>query len=94
MILPLTDDYRLESDPRCWQAQKRRVVQTGENAGSVHWDTIGYYPRIGQAAVGIAEYDLRCSDAQTLAEAMGRVEKLAQTLTDALTPHIRLDLEK
>ena len=91
MILNLTDDYRLESDSRCWMAQHRRVVQSGDNAGAVQWDTLGFYPKIGQAAIGLAEYDLRVSDATTLAEAMARVEKLATVLTDALTPH--LDLE-
>ena len=86
MRLRLTDDWRIESDSRCYILQKCHVSAKGV----LTWENKTYHSTISEAATHVGELSLRDSSAQTLAEALAVLESLTQALTESLTPHFEV----
>ena len=83
MIIPINDRYRITSDEYQW------IIQTKRNRkGKEDWQARFYYPTLKAALEGLGELMVRQSDVATLADALAKVENVATTLSQALTPTI------
>ena len=83
MIIPINDRYRITSDEYQW------IIQTKRNRkGKKDWQARLYYPTLKAALEGLGELMVRQSDVATLADALAKVENVATTLSQALTPTI------
>ena len=88
MIIPINDRYRIASDTRQWMIQEPRTRNS-----ETEWESRYYFGTLESAVKELREVMVRTSDAQTLADALVDVEKVATTLSQALTPHSELILE-
>ena len=85
MIVPITEQYRVTTDPHQWIIQKRRTRRGGEE-----WESQTYHPSFQSALQSLGEHLVRASDTQTLEEALVAVENVTTTLSQALTPQLEL----
>ena len=83
MIIPVNEHYRIATDPNQWMVEKARTRN-----GKKDWESKFFYPTFESALRGIGELMVRRSDAQTLADAIGDVEMVSTTLSQALTIRI------
>ena len=83
MIIPINDRYRITSDEYQWIIQRIRTRK-----GKEDWQARLYYPTLKAAFEGLGELMVRQSDVATLADALAKVENVATTLSQALTPTI------
>ena len=83
MIIPVNEHYRIATDPNQWMVEKARTRN-----GKKDWESKLFYPTFESALRGIGELMVRRSDAQTLADAIGDVEMVSTTLSQALTIRI------
>ena len=82
---------RLKSDPRQWKIERLKVNgKTGEES----WEPIGYYSESGLALKSLAHRLLRESDAEGIGECIDTMNRICSALTEALRPHININLEK
>ena len=88
MVIPIDDRYRIASDSRQWIIQELRTRN-----GANEWQPKYYFGTIESAVKELGELMVRTSGAQTLVDALADVEKVATTLSQALTPHSELILE-
>ena len=85
MIVPITEQYRVTTDPYQWIIQKRRTRR-----GREEWESQTYHPSFQSALQSLGEHLVRASDTQTLEEALVAVENVTTTLSQALTPQLEL----
>ena len=83
MIIPVNEQFRIATDPNQWMVEKARTRN-----GKKDWESKFFYPTFESALRGIGELMVRRSDAQTLADAIGDVEMVSTTLSQALTIRI------
>jgi hypothetical protein len=83
MIIPVNEHYRIATDPNQWMVEKARTRN-----GKKDWESKFFYPTFESALRGIGELMVRRSDAETLADAIGDVEMVSTTLSQALTIRI------
>ncbi len=83
MIIPVNEQYRIASDSLQWIVQKARTRN-----GKKDWESKFFYPTFESALRGIGGLMVRRSDAETLADAIGDVEMVSTTLSQALTIRI------
>jgi hypothetical protein len=83
-VIAIVDDYRLAADAQSWQIQKRR-----QRRGQDEWESIGWYNTVDHAVRALGERLVRTSGAQTLAEFQAAVDRIATTLSQALTPRVK-----
>ena len=83
MIIPVNEQYRIASDSLQWIVQKARTRN-----GKKDWAPKLFYPTFESALKGLGELMVRRSDAETLADAIGDVEMVSTTLSQALTIRI------
>ena len=88
MVIPINDHYQIASDARQWMIQEAR-----KRNGRTVWQSKYYFGTFESAVKDLGELMVRESEAQTLADALDDVEKVATTLSQALTPHSELILE-
>jgi len=88
-VLIIDEDYKLVSDQYNWTLQKRRVIQSGENAGREDWDNISYHASIKQALVSYLERSLRMSDAESLKE-LQDISKSCEAKIEKLFENVNL----
>ena len=84
MIIPVNEQYRIATDAYQWVVERARTRN-----GNKEWEPKLFYPTFETALTGLGELMVRLSDAQTLVDAIGDVEKVSTTLSRALT--IRID---
>ncbi len=86
-ILPFDDRYRLAGDRYSWMIQKHRRRKTRRgNAVVDDWETLSWHPTLQGTVNVLAEYALRTSGTQSVAEALAEVERIGAMLTRALGP--------
>ena len=83
MIIPVNEQFRIATDPNQWIVEKARTRN-----GKKDWESKFFYPTFESALRGIGELMVRRSDAETLADAIGDVEMVSTTLSQALTIRI------
>ncbi len=83
MIIPINEQYRINSDAHQWAVQKRRVRNNKED-----WESQTYHPSVDAAVRSLGERMVRECKTDTLVDALKAVETIATTLSQALTPHI------
>ena len=83
MIIPINERYRIVSDEYQWIIQKK-----GSRKGKEDWQSRLFFGTFEAAAKELGELLVRRSKANTLVEALREVEKIATTLSKALTPKI------
>ena len=84
MIIPVNEQYRIATDAYQWVVERAR-----SRRGKKVWESKLFYPTFESALKGLGELMVRLSDAETLVDAIGDVEKISTTLSRALT--IRID---
>ena len=84
MIIPVNEHYRIATDAYQWVVERARTRN-----GKKVWESKLFYPTFESALKGLGELMVRLSDAETLVDAIGDVEKVSTTLSRALT--IRID---
>lgn len=72
MIVPLDDTTRISSDERCWRLEKYR-----KHKGTWKWEAFEYFTTLRQAVVEAGQREIRLSEAQTIAEAIDDVDRIA-----------------
>ena len=87
-IIPINEEYRLVADTYQWIIQEAR-----SRKGKKDWQSKWFYPTVQSALKGLGELMVRRCGAQTLAEALEAVEKVATTLSQALTPRIEDEVD-
>ena len=91
--IQINDDYRLSSDKYQWIIQKKKMrkdKKTGEKYQD--WEGISFHPTPTKAVQSISQMLIRTSEAETLTEALERVDSVVTTLTQALTPYFDVKL--
>ena len=88
-IIPINEEYRLTADKYQWIIQQAR-----SRKGKKDWQSKWFYPTVQSALKGLGELMVRRCGAQTLAEALEAVEKVATTLSQALTPRIEDEVDR
>ena len=83
MIIPINERYRITSDEYQWIIQKKRSRKGGED-----WESKLFFGTFEAAVKDLGELMVRRSKANTLVDALAEVEKVATTLSQALTPQI------
>ena len=83
MLIPINDQFRIKSDPLQWMIQRRRTRN-----GKPSWESKLFFPTLQGAINELGELMVRRSKANTLVDALAEVEKVATTLSQALTPQI------
>ena len=83
MIIPVNDRYRITSDPRQWMIQESRTRN-----GEAEWESRYYFGTLESAVRELRELMVRTSDGETIADDLADIEKVATTLSQALTPTI------
>ena len=83
MIIPINERYRIVSDEYQWIIQKKR-----NRKGREDWESKLFFGTFEAAAKELGELLVRRSKANTLVDALAEVEKVATTLSQALTPQI------
>lgn len=81
MILPIDAKYRITSDRYQWTIQEAR-----KRKGKISWEGIQFYSSLEGAVNGLAGLKLRLSDARCLADALSEAQRIATSLTHALSP--------
>ena len=90
MKLSLTDDWRIESDPKCWILQRHSIVKSGERKGQSAWENKTYHSSLEDAINHVAELYLRESKTETLSGALEEMENITTALSRSLTPRFKV----
>lgn len=85
MLLPINEQYRLAADSHGWMIEEKRIRKR-RGIRRTEWTPIRWYPTLTQAVENYAEFRLRVSDAQNVAEALSEVKRIAAELCEALRP--------
>ncbi len=87
--IPIDPNYRIAGDSKSWmiQRRKRRKARRGGFITD-EWKAFSWHPTIEQAVNALADYQLRTSGAQTLADALAEVKRINAALTRALSPRL------
>ena len=85
MILPIDDEYRIKGDKHSWAIQKGRMKQ-----GEITWESVSWFTSLEHTVNHLGDLMVRTSNAQTLADALIAVEKIATKLSQALTTKIEV----
>ena len=80
MILHINDRFRITSDSRQWIIQQARTRN-----GHKSWQSKWFFPTFESALRELGQLMVRTSDADTLVDALEEVDKVATTLSQALT---------
>jgi hypothetical protein len=64
MVIPVNKKYRITSDSRCWQVQKRKA----DRKDAERWDPIYFCVDFENALVSLAELRIRLIDSSVLEE--------------------------
>jgi len=94
MIFNVSPKYRIASDFNSWMIQTRhdrRNKETGQLEEG--WRSIKWYPSLEKAINGLADIQMRTSDASTLAEALAEVENVCTQLSHAFSPRFKVERE-
>ena len=89
--IPIDANYRLAADNQSWMIQRRkhRKSRHGDHITG-DWETFSWHPTIEGAVNQLADYELRASGAQSVAEALAEVERISATLIRALSPRFEI----
>lgn len=85
MNISLDDGYRLSSDKYQWMIQKletRKNRQTGEPED--YWKSVNFHPTPEGAIRNHAHMRIREQEAETLSEALEKIENVVRGLSKAL----------
>ena len=85
MILPIDDDHRIKGDKHSWAIQKGRIKK-----GEITWESVSWFTSFEHTVNHLGQLMVRTSDAQTLADALIAIEKIATKLTHALSPKFKV----
>ena len=89
MILPITEQYRINSDRYQWIIQKpHQRKRNGELV--TEWKSESFFPTFEGALRELGERMVRESEAVGLTQALEDVERVVTTLCQALPTHIRV----
>ena len=66
MIIEVNSEYRITSNPTCWQVEKRK---SDRKDGTERWEPLTYHSEFRSALVSLAEYRIRTiADSANVAE--------------------------
>lgn len=87
-VIPIDSDYQLAADSQSWMIQRRKR-RKARHGGVItdEWEAFSWHPTLQGAVNALAEYQLRTSGVQTLADALVKVKHTNATLIKALSPH-------
>lgn len=88
MIIPIDKKYRIRSDDRQWIVEVRALVKDKETGKKKvkwrHHKFAPYHITLEHAIKSLMEYEIRSSNARTLAEALAEFRKVGQKYSDLL----------
>ena len=76
MIIEVNSEYRITSNPTCWQVEKRK---SDRKDGTERWEPLTYHVDFKSALVSLAEYRIR-----TIADSAA-VDEIKSTLKEIRT---------
>lgn len=68
MEIQINDVYWLRSDERNLILARKRITQSGDNAGRESWEHVGYYTSLSGLVKGMLDQGVRDSKAKSLME--------------------------
>ena len=85
MRLQINDQWRIESDERCWNVQRYAgTYKSGKHVGKPKWVSVSYHGTLPGAINSLAQRLLRESDASTNTEALDAAWRISEEINDAL----------
>lgn len=91
MIIPIDETTRITSDSLQWIIQRRGKKKDSGKWGE--WQSRQFFARLDGALRYVADTALRESTVEGLGEALQEVNRVSQALSDALRPHININIE-
>ena len=88
------ENYRIKGGSHSWELQKirtRRNKQTKQLNNE--WESFQWYNSLQGAVNALVEHRVRTLEAETLAEALNEVKRIATALSQALTPKFELTVK-
>jgi hypothetical protein len=87
MIIEVNSEYRIASNPTCWQVEKRK---SDRKDGTERWEPLTYHSEFRSVLVSLAEYRIRIIEdsatvdeiRSTLKEIKAEVISSAEVFTD------------
>jgi hypothetical protein len=92
MIIPINNDFRINSDANQWILQQQTKNKDKET-GKFIWRSLAYYTSLENILKHLYDRQLRLSNANTLVECMAEAKNLCIQLSQALKPIITVDLK-
>jgi len=77
--IDINTDYRITSDSHQWIVQKRRIRK-----GNQDWESVAFLASLPTALEWLRERLVREGEAETLTDALGEIETVTTTLSQAL----------
>jgi len=93
MIIPINEDYRIETDEHQWilkNSKAYRNKKTGEL--KVTWTPVGYYPTFEGTVNALADRMLRTSKVVGMEEAIGIMKSIKHELS-VLVPKLSFEIK-
>ncbi len=84
MIIPLSKEYRVRGTEHCCQLEKRRVRKDKHE-----WQAYKYFQTLGEAVGAACRREIRLHPADSLADALQAVDKIAGRYNKLLDDAIR-----
>lgn len=79
------NDLYISADGRQYTLERKRVIQSGDNAGDEVFTPIGYFSSLNGAVQAIAKLKISESTATTLKELLEAVERIREDINHAVT---------
>lgn len=99
MDVPIIRDWWLRSDERNLILARKRVTQSGSNAGQEIWENLQYYTSLPGFAKGVLDQGVRDSEAKDLLElvrdyedSVSALQRLYQELEERFKASCKEDL--
>jgi len=83
MIIPIDDDYRIDSDAYCWRVSKKSLFKK-DGKLMEQWKPLSFHGSIGQAVRSLHNRLLRETNTETLSEAIAEMERVSDKLSRSL----------
>jgi len=84
MIVPINDDWRIQSDQTCWHLQERLVPGSDAKSQEPRWVSRKYLSSLPGAVREAWQMQLRCSEATTLNGAVNEIERINDEFRDLI----------
>ena len=89
MNIPIDNKHRISSYKYGWQIEMPR-----QKNGKTKWEPVSYYTTLENAVNSLGHRLVRESRADTLTEALAEIDRVSATLSRALSPQFKVEVDR